>query len=361
MNLRRTIALILNVLHLVCIVNAQAVFSPATDVVNMGEVMFKEPVKAVFAYRNTGNQPLEIIEVYPSCGCTAVEWTRGEIPVGGEGTITAEYDAQMLGTFQKDILVYTNIDDEPISLYLQGRVVTELTDQTTSDDNFPIAMGGVCLKTKVLDFGDIAIGENKTIEIQVLNTGMTTYRPQLMHLPSYLTAEYHPEMLNAGRVGRIRLIMDANKMHQYGEQHTSIYLSRHLGDKVNEENKMEVSYVLLPDFSSMTLAERIRAPRLQVEGDTVITWMPKRWKRKRLHITLKNKGLSDLEILALQLPYKGVEVSLTERHIQPNATAKLKVSITADDLSVEDNEIRLLLISNDPQKPKQSITIKVKE
>ena len=85
------------------VVWAQPRLAVDRDVANMGEIMFQLPSKVNFTLRNTGTDPLSIKEVIPSCGCTAVDWTRELIAPGAEGTITAVYDAKMLGVFQKDL------------------------------------------------------------------------------------------------------------------------------------------------------------------------------------------------------------------------------------------------------------------
>ena len=72
---------------------AQPEMTVQSDVANMGEIMFQLPAKVSFKIKNTGDEPLSIKEVIPSCGCTAVDWTRELISAGAEGSITAIYDA----------------------------------------------------------------------------------------------------------------------------------------------------------------------------------------------------------------------------------------------------------------------------
>lgn len=42
---------------------------------------------------NTGQNPLKIYDVYPSCGCTVAKFPEKLIPVGGYGTIDMEYNS----------------------------------------------------------------------------------------------------------------------------------------------------------------------------------------------------------------------------------------------------------------------------
>jgi hypothetical protein len=57
--------------------------------INEGDV-----VEHTFTFTNTGNAPLIIQGVQASCGCTAPDWTKDPIPVGGTGFVKAKFDSQ---------------------------------------------------------------------------------------------------------------------------------------------------------------------------------------------------------------------------------------------------------------------------
>ena len=337
---------------------AQPRLSVDNDVANMGEVMFQLPAKVNFTLRNTGTEPLGIQEVIPSCGCTAVEWTRELIAPGKEGTITAIYDAKMLGVFQKDLEVYTNASEEPVYLHLQGRVVSKLSDYSGS---FPIDMGNVRLNIDNVEFDNVNRGDRPVVELQIVNTGRKSYKPYLMHLPPYLSAEYFPETLSGGRIGKIMLTLDSEKLHQMGLTQTSIYLARKVGDKVSEENEITVSSVLLPDFSSLSATDRALAPRMELSADTLDVGELGRKRKKSVTVLVGNKGQQPLEIRTLQVFNKAVSVELSDRKIAPGGTAKLKVTVLAKYLDKVKGSPRVLLITNDPARPKEIITVKVKQ
>lgn len=51
-------------------------------------------VTYTYTFKNTGESPLIIESVRPSCGCTAPSWTKTPIPVGGEGTVDVKFDSK---------------------------------------------------------------------------------------------------------------------------------------------------------------------------------------------------------------------------------------------------------------------------
>ncbi|MCM1107586.1 MAG: DUF1573 domain-containing protein [Clostridium sp.] len=353
----RKTALLGGLLALSLEMGAQAHMVVDNDVANMGEVMFQMPQKATFRVKNKGTAPLTITQVHPSCGCMQADWTRQPIAPGEEGEITTLYDARMLGVFQKDLEVYTNESDEPVYLHLQGRVVSHMTDYTGA---FPVEFGHLRMSTDHIEFDDVNRGDNPVAEIQVVNTSRKSYKPELMHLPPYLEAQYYPEVLAGGRVGRIVLTLDSRKLTRMGLNETSVYLARHLGDRVTEENEIAVSAVLLPDFSGLTAEQQAQAPELKLSADSLDLGVLGTKKRKSGVVTLTNTGRSTLEIRSLQVFGGALSVKLGNRKLAPGKSTKLHISVQADRLKKAKARPRVLLITNDPKRPKEIITIQVK-
>lgn len=73
--------------------------------------VIKEGAKVSYTYsfKNTGKAPLIIQDAKPSCGCTAPDWSRNPIPVGGTGFVKAEFDSKgKPGAQMKTITVTAN-------------------------------------------------------------------------------------------------------------------------------------------------------------------------------------------------------------------------------------------------------------
>ena len=61
---------------------------------DFGTINEGEKVTHIYKFKNTGAVPLIIEGVRPSCGCTAPNWTKEPIPVGGEGEIEVVFDSK---------------------------------------------------------------------------------------------------------------------------------------------------------------------------------------------------------------------------------------------------------------------------
>lgn len=333
----------------------QAQVSVRREVANMGEIAFRQPAQVQFTLLNSGDQPLFIDKVIPACGCTTVDWTRAAVNPGEEGIITAIYDAKTLGVFQKDLEVYTSASDAPLYLHLQGRVVAH---QTQDYGSFPIDLDNLRLNTNHVVFDDVNRGDRPTVELQVVNMSRESYTPYLMHLPPYLSAQYVPETLNGGRIGRILLTLDSEQVRDMGLTQASIYLARCLGDKIGEENEIKVSVVLLPGFSQRTATELALAPRMVLSVDSLNLGTKGKGQKTGL-IVLRNEGKQTLEISSLQVFDPAIGVELSNKSIAPGEAAELKVSLQTKHLNTMDPSSYVLLISNDPMRAKQIIKINV--
>lgn len=331
---------------------AQPRFVADSEIKKTGEVLFQKPHTVVFGFVNKGNKPLHIKKVHSSCGCTKASYTRGNIAPGARGEVTVEFDAAMLGTFSKHVEVYTNESKEPEFLVFQGRVVRELSDYTTG---FPIDLGNVRMNTNYVEFDNVRKGERLATTLQVLNTERTAYRPELMHLPPYLHAEYVPEVIPGGQVGTIRLILDSDKLSSYGLNQTSLYLARYSGDRIGEANEIVVSSVLLPQASATpSVSGTIRLSESEIA-------FSKNAKKMKALVTVTNDGKVPLSVHGLQVFNHAVEVSLSNKVIQPGKTAKLKISVKKHLLERFKARPRVLIVSDDAKTPVKTLNIVIKE
>jgi len=76
---------------------------------DFGTIVEGQKVSYTYKIKNTGQAPLIIQSAAPSCGCTVPTWSKEPIPVGGTGSVTAEFDSNgKPGINNKTITVTAN-------------------------------------------------------------------------------------------------------------------------------------------------------------------------------------------------------------------------------------------------------------
>ncbi len=81
------------------------------------------PVSYTFEFTNTGNEPLVIVNVNASCGCTRPEYPKEPIMPGKKGKIKVTFNpAGRPGEFSKEIKIRINGNKRPV-LRITGTVV----------------------------------------------------------------------------------------------------------------------------------------------------------------------------------------------------------------------------------------------
>ncbi len=72
---------------------------------DFGDIPKGKPVSIEFSFTNTGDEPLLIADVVPSCGCTASDYSKEPIAPGKSSNIKITYNAASVGSFAKTITV----------------------------------------------------------------------------------------------------------------------------------------------------------------------------------------------------------------------------------------------------------------
>ena len=314
------------------------------ETIDCGQVLFRNPVTAEFPLKNAGNKALRISQVRKSCGCTEVEFPERDIAPGDSFMVRATFDAKQMGTFIKQIGLFSNADEQPFVLTMRGKVVDRVVDFA---GNYAYQLGKLKTDIQDLEFDDINRGDRPVQRIHIMNPTDEVLQPVVMHLPPYLTAQVSPSKLAPRHSGVITVVLDSRKLRDLGLNQTSIYLGSHLGDKVAPEK--------------LTAEDMAQAPKLKLSTTTLDLGNFGTKKKVKGEILITNEGKSVLEIRSMQMFTMGLQVSLKKSKIQSGETVKLKVTAVASELKKSRSKNpRVLMITNDPDNAKVVVKVKVK-
>ena len=328
------------------------------EVVDCGQVVFNKPVTAEFMLKNDGHKPLVINNVLKSCGCTEVDYPKTSIAAGESFVIKAVYDAKQMGTFTKQVCLYTNADEEPFILSMRGRVVGSVVDFAGSYDEM---LGVIKSDVQEVEFDDVNRGDRPVQRIHIFNPTEEMMEPVVMHLPNYLQATVSPSKVAPHRSAEITFVLDSKKLRDFGLNQTSVYLGERPGDKIAPEKEIVVSAVLLPSFDKLTAEQKELAPKVELSTTDLNLGSFNGKKKRKGEILVSNQGKSVLDIRSMQMFTMGLQVQLKKSKIQPGETVKMKVTAVASDLKKSRaKHPRILMITNDPENAKVVIRINVK-
>lgn len=327
------------------------------EVVDCGQVVFNKPVTAEFMLKNDGHKPLVINNVLKSCGCTEVDYPKTGIAAGESFVIKAVYDAKQMGTFTKQVCLYTNAGEDPFILSMRGKVVGSVVDFAGSYDEM---LGVIKSDAQEVEFDDVNRGDRPVQRIHIFNPTDELLEPVVMHLPPYLHAFVSPSKVAPRHSAEISFVLDSKKLRDLGLNQTSVYLGERPGDRIAPEKEIVVSAVLLPGFENMTPTKKALAPKIEMSATDLNLGSFNGKKKLKGEILITNKGKSELDIRSMQMFTMGWQVNLKKSKIQPGETVKMKVTAVAADLKKSRvRHPRILMITNDPDHAKVVVKINV--
>jgi hypothetical protein len=76
---------------------------------DFGKIQEGQKLEVAFRFKNTGDKPLVIERVQPSCGCTVAEQSTQPVAPGSQGQIKATFNSEgRTGVNHKTLFVYAN-------------------------------------------------------------------------------------------------------------------------------------------------------------------------------------------------------------------------------------------------------------
>lgn len=88
--------------------------------IDLGKFDWKTEQKSIFKLKNTGTNPLIIVDIATSCGCISTAFSKEPVAPGKEAEVTVTYKADHPEHFNKTITVYCNTEDSPVAMKITG-------------------------------------------------------------------------------------------------------------------------------------------------------------------------------------------------------------------------------------------------
>ena len=301
----------------------------------------------VFTFVNKGATPLVVNRAQAQCGCTTPEWTKEPIEPGKKGTITVTYNPLgRPGPFTKTITVYSNAEEEQAQLIIKGEVIPKSAGGDDNASAYPVNMGEVSLKSKVLQMNNIEKGKVQTRVIDLKNNLKAPAVVTLVKLPGCMKVT--PVTLKPGEEGKLVVTFVSDKYKQWGPVSLDAYISVNGSKKLTEDTKVTVVGNVIEDFSKMTLDQKRKAPILEMPTRTISLGTARAGATLVGKFSFSNKGQNALEIRRVINNNKEIVLRSALFSVGSGKTGVLNVAVNTSSAVEGDYKKFITVQTNDP-------------
>jgi hypothetical protein len=312
------------------------------------------PASHDFIVRNTGSTPLVITRITTSCGCARPEWNKNTIAPGNTGTVRIKYATKgRIGPFRKNISVYSNAGDKPLSLHITGTVEPPPPVAPKPAITYNYAIGDLKLSSHKISFQQLHPGNIQTDTLFIRNDGENILSIHTLKKLRYVDI---PDVTI--RPGEEMPIAVSFITDEYGKMgHVDALLTLEVdAAETKYRGIVGVSANVVDDFSSMTPAMRAQAPSAKYSAKEISLGKTGGDEKAERQLTIANTGKSSLNIYSVSCPDERIKISGGKKKINngKEATFKIRFRPNKTDGKVE---TLLTIVCNDPNEPVRHIKI----
>ena len=312
------------------------------------------PVTYEFVFENKGKEPIVISRVKASCGCTTPAWSKDPVLPGEKGFIKAQYNPRNRpGTFRKTLTVTSNAEKSVTYLYIKGKVIPRVR---TPEERMPYAMGGLRLKSRVLNFSKISTKEPVDKEFPIYNSGIDTIRfIEKVEGRGFVSIAFEKEFLAPKEEGKLIVTYDAKKENVLGLRESSV--SFYTDEPKDAKKDLVIKASVYEYFAPLSTEEKEKAPRLKIQERMKDLGTLSKGSKKSEEFFLTNSGKKTLNIRKVESNCACLSAVVSKENVKSGETISL--TVTFDSTGRRGRQTKSVAIySNDPLDPTQMVTVK---
>lgn len=215
-------------------------------------------VKHVFYFTNTGTEPLNLVDVKGSCGCTIPTWNKQSVAPGKKDSIVVNFNPlNRPGNFKKEVYITANTTPASTKLTISGYVEQK---QQTIAQQYPYAVGKTRFTADYVNIGVVPIKDPVTRELQVYNEGEAPIsfvaNPAY---PAWVKVTVEPAQIPAKGKGVIKFTYDPKLRNDFGFFSDQIELITN--EPVNNRKKILLSGNLTEYFPPVPADQIYNQPK----------------------------------------------------------------------------------------------------
>ncbi len=308
-----------------------------------------------FQFKNSGDQPVKIIQVKASCGCTTPGWTKELVMPGDSGFIKAQYNPRNRpGQFRKSLQVTSNATGGNTTLFIEGYV--KPAPKTVAED-LPLKMGGFRIKYKSLNLGRMTNEKpiEKSFAIHNDSDESLTLMQERGMIPDFISVSLQPESIAANEGGQLVVKYDPRKKGSLGFHTDNIRFFT--SEAPGEMKELYIVATIEEYFPPMTAEEKANAPRLAIDRTNHDFGRLNEGNKVKTTFQISNTGKEPLSIRDTRGNCGCTISSLPKKELKPGES--IPMTVTFDTSGRRGRQYKTVTIfSNDPMGPTQMISIR---
>ena len=311
-------------------------------------------VHHTFRFRNGADEPVVILSVATTCGCTVAQFDRRPILPDSVGVIEVSFDPKdRPGTFSKEVSVFTSRGGKAQKLKIEGFVEER---PRSVEERFPHFVGsGVRLEDNFHAFAYVEQGKPAMTTIKIINTSSRPVRIRAfeqresgvlqLRYPERLLPQEQDEVViiynvpvGSDRFGTVDAMVD----FEINGRHSQSFISL-TGIIVDNRDKIDANC----------------APKVEVMKNIVKFGAVKRHGEERIdHFVIENKGTAPLKIRAVEVLHSTLTLSLSAGE-EIAVGEKREVELRLNPLRIEYGPLseRIRIVTNDPEHPMRTLRV----
>jgi len=325
---------------------------------DFGSVYESEGIVSVeFEFTNTGKVPLILQNVQTSCGCTSPEWTKEPVVPGQYGRIKVTFNPKNRpGPFTKTITVTSNADPAVNTLTIKGTVIPIQISRLVNALGYKYSIGNLKLQTVHASFGDVFMGQDDTVSIDMVNTSSDkTLHLGFLKIPDHLSVRFVPDSIPPNDLGKMIFTFSSSRQNDWDYVVDRLYLM--INGELVPNNTISLTANIKEDFSTMTAEEFSRSPVVSFDTNTFDFGSVPADTKVEHDFILTNKGKSDLYVRKVNASCGCTAVQPSKTVISPGESTVIKVLFNTQGRSGADKKA-ITVITNDPRNSKTVLWIK---
>jgi len=319
-----------------------------------------------FSFKNVSKEPVRVVDVKASCGCTAPSWSKEPVAPGKEGFVEAQYNAWgRPGAFTKTLTVRVRSEkdttrEETYVLTIKGEVIPR---PKGPEDWYPTKVGALRFgPANHVSFGTIKTNERKTLYATVYNDSDKPIElREFVEVPKHVKVFFKTPkgtlpnyVLPPKDTVQIGVEYDAGAAGDYGFVYHLLKLRTN--DAIEADKPFYITANIEEYFGELTEEALAEAPRVQFDATEYNYGKIKAGEKVTHEFRLTNAGKKPLLIRKVKASC-GCTAAMPEKSdLKPGESTTIKVVFDSTGRAGRDSK-SVTVITNDPRQPTTNLII----